>query len=273
MHDKATAIKRLITGIYFTSITLYALTPSMVEAADIDDCKSKYNSFISNNAYTSNEKIKRFEELSGECSKSGLYEHQLAKLYFDAGRYDDAKKTLLSGLSYKTDFDKELKSDLVDAYVALGNYKESENIANSLITDYENWYGGYYALGEMRLLNRRFREGIEYLEKSNSLQSSQGAYLMLVIAYHQIDEHKKAVSSMKSAIEFGDTAFFNRGAVISTAYSLIALNRLQDAKAILAKHQKMTSGSENDPGFIRVVMYLKKKIDEITASNGGGKSK
>lgn len=264
MLGKTTITDYLMAGV---CVGLFAITPTMAADEVGNECESKYNSLELVGTLNLDEKIERFKTLGEECSKSGLYEYNLAKLYFDAGRHEDAKNILLAGISYKTPFDKELKSRLVDAHVALGNYKESDKIANGLMADYGNWYGGYYAAGEMHLLNRRFREGIRYLEKSNSLQKSQGAYLMLVIAYHQIDDHEKTVSSMKSAIGFDDTAFTNRGAVVSTAYSLIALGRLQDAKAILSTHQKMTLGSENDPAFIRAVMYLKKKISETTASN------
>ena len=116
--------------------------------------------------------------------------------------------------------------------------------------------------GNVYLIKRRVRDAIKALNKANSLTDTMDAHLMLVLAHHQTDNHQKTIESMKSAIDFDNQALTSRSAVISTAYSLMALGRLQGAKNILSAHQKKTVGSENDQNFIKAVIYLKKKISE-----------
>lgn len=258
---------RLTSGISVVFLSLSmggaVIMPSVSVAGDRGWCDQQFDTIDKSGKYPNPvTKIEQWKSLTGKCGKSGIYESRLGKLYSDAGMNEQAKKIILEGISYKTEYDKELKFSLADIYIAQGKYDEAEKLADQLQESYEDWFGGYFMQGNVFIIKRRFREAISALNKANSHTDTMDAHLMLVLAYHQSDNHQKTVESMKSAIEFSDQALTVRSAVISAAYSLMALGRFQDAKETLSAHQKMTVGSENDQNFINAVLYLKQKLSE-----------
>lgn len=254
-----------IISVVFLSLSIggAVIFPGVSLAGDGGFCDKQFKTIENSGKYpTPENKIDKWKSFKDKCGKSGLYESRLGKLYSDAGINDEAKKIILEGISYNTKHDKELKFGLADVYVAQGKYDEAEKVAWQLKESYGDWFGGYFMLGNVYVIKRRFREAINVLNKANTLTDTMDGQLMLVLAYHQTDNHQKTIESMQSSLEFGDHPLTVRSAVISTAYSLMALGRLQGAKDILSVHQKKTVGSENDQNFIKAVMYLKQRISE-----------
>ena len=159
-------------------------------------------------------KIFPWKSLKNKCGKSGLYESRLGKLYSEAGMNDEAEKVILEGISYKTTHNKILIFGLADIYIAQKKYDDAENLANQLKESYGKWFGGYFMLGNVYVLKRRFHEVINVLNKAKKLTDTMDVHLMLVLAYHQTDNHQKTVESMKSALEFSDHPLTVRSAVL-----------------------------------------------------------
>jgi len=207
-------------------------------------------------------KTNRLESLGSQCEGTGIYESRLGGLYSEQGRYDDARKVLLSGLGRETQYNKQIRIALFDVEFRQQHLPKAEAEALALIKDFPDWVGGYGALGQVRLVQHRFQEGIEDLERANSLEPTSGAYTLLAMAYYQVDRPRDSAIAMQKALRIDKDALAHTQAVCATAYSLVALGHLPEAEDLLAKHLKVQPKAVNDPTYQAASALIEKRIQE-----------
>lgn len=204
-------------------------------------------------------KTKRWEALGARCSGTGSYESRLGTFYTRAGRYDAARQVIRRGLARKTAYEKELRLALSDIEFREGALDKSEEQSLALIRDFPDWAGGHVALGETRLVQGRIPEGIQSLERANSLSPSSGAYTLLAMAYYKTGRPRDSVVSMQKALKLDAAALRHTQAVCATVYSLLAIGEMTAADDLLTQHLQVQPTASGDPVFKRAAAAVKQR--------------
>lgn len=246
--------------VFSLSLVLFTIATNIYA---IELCDDEFSNLYKQEELSNIEsKLNRWGALSEKCAGTGLYESRLGHLYYEAQQYEKSKTIIENGLKLKSEFDKELLFGLADTEAMLGDLNTSLDIANQLVNQYGNWYGGYQILGRIYAHQQRFNLAIDAYEKSNSLEELAGTYSALVICYYHKNDHEKAITAMQKAIKLDNTQLAQRLAVPAAAYSLTELGYLDAAEDLLIQHQSVRPESKDDPVFARTVIHLQKKMDE-----------
>jgi len=212
------------------------------------------------------DKIKGWEALASHCKDTGIYEARLGGLYTNAGRYEEARAVLKCGLALKSDYQQQLRLGLSDVDFRQGKIDESATESLALIKDFPDWAGGYAGLGETRLVQHRFPEAIENLERANAMEPSSGAYILLTMAYYGAGRPRESAMAMQKALRLNRSALENTEAVCAAAYSLVLLGYLHEADDILTKHLKVRPGAASDREYQEAVAAIKKRLAAPSAA-------
>lgn len=234
-----------------------------MSASDKLDCESEFARIMEDGRYVQlGSKIKRWEALGPRCAGTGIYESRLGTFYTQAKRYDAAKEIINQGIAKKTGYEKELRLALFAVEFRQERLQESEMQALSLVKDFPKWAGGYSALGEVRLVQHRFLEAIDYLERANSLTPISGVYVLLAMAYYKVDRPRDSVIAMQNALKLDVEALRHTQAVCAAAFSLVAIGKLAAADDLLIKHLRVQPAAISDPTFQEASSLVAKKIQE-----------
>lgn len=224
------------------------------------DCEAIYQAVTDSTAFpTSQSKIRHLSEQGQGCRGTGLYESRLAYFYVESGKIDEAARVLNQGLSTRNDYHKQLKYSLADLDVTRGRLDQALRNATALKTEYPDWFGGYMLLAKITLMQRRFAESIQYGMEANKREPNSSVYLGLAIAHHQLDQDEQAVEAGLKAIEMDPLVVKSGAGVDETIYSLVRLNRPQDAIALAKARMKNDSAWRTDPVFVKAYEYLRQR--------------
>ena len=216
-------------------------------------------------------KISRMEALASQCRGTGIYESRLGTFYSEAGRLEDARKLLLSGLTHNTAYSKELRLGLFYVDFRQEKMTDAEKQASSLLSDFPTWAGSYNAIAQVQLLQGRFQEAVQNLEHANQLEADAGTYALLTMAYYKLGRPKDAVVAMQHALRLNRSLVGHTQAVCATVYSLVALGYIAEADDLLTKHLRVKPEAASDPTFIAasgLVASEKQKVREPSVPGG-----
>jgi tetratricopeptide (TPR) repeat protein len=194
-------------------------------------------------------RTKRLEQMGPQCKGTGIYEARLAHFYTEEGRYDEARDMVAQGLKAGSHADKELRLAQTTIEFRQGRLADAERHAVKLIEDFPNWNGGYLSLGETRLVQHRFQEGIEQLEHANALEPVAGAYTLLTMAYYQVGRPRDSAKAMQAALRLDIVSLKHTQAVCAAAYSLVSLGHVPEADDLLVKHARARPDAVNDSTY------------------------
>ncbi len=122
------------------------------------------------------------------CSKDGSYQLILAGLYesramyLKYGYYDyKAVEGILATAIKNANYDARYhKLHLCNAYAGLGKKNKAKLLAEQMIKDYPNWFGGYYSLGGYYFKLKKYDQAKQHFEKTIILNDKHvTTYLML----------------------------------------------------------------------------------------------
>jgi tetratricopeptide (TPR) repeat protein len=82
----------------------------------------------------------------------GRYEHELGNLYFNVGRYTDAKIEFEGGIRVNQQYG-PLYMGLALVNAKLGRDQEAYSAASQAIEKFPNWFGGYFAMANLEWQN------------------------------------------------------------------------------------------------------------------------
>lgn len=222
------------------------------------DCNVEFAKIINQgDSFDIKQKIQKVEEkLSKTCEGTGQYEGGLAKLYSLSGNNDKALKILNTAIENKLPYEKELKLGYFDVLIRQEALNEANSYANKLISEYPNWYGGYISLGQLKLINEEYAEAVKYLTKSNEINELPSAYILLVIAYFNLEDYRQSAISMQKAIKLDMDSLSHTQAVCAASYSLLELGYQAEAKDLLIKHLKVNPTAKNSAEYKKAVSIV-----------------
>ena len=259
-----TSSEKYCTGILVLCLfVMVKPAEAAMNTSDKIDCEAEFVNIMEDSRYAElSSKIKHWESLRTQCSGTGIYEARLGALYTQAGKYEVAINVVREGLEVKSDYEKDLRLVLYDIDARQQRLRESEAQATSLTKDFPNWNGGYVALGETLLIQGRFYEGIDNLERANSLTPNMAAYKLLAMAYYKVNRPRDSAIAMQKALKISKDALKDTQAVCATAYSLVTIGELAAADDLLVKHLRVQPDANNDPTYQKATAFVAKKIHE-----------
>lgn len=202
---------------------------------------------------------KALESHRSECVGTGIFESRLSALYFEGGRYDEAEKLLLEGLRRPNPYHKILRFSLADIDIARGNYEGAKAKARDLVKDYPAWEGGYRMGAKAALMQKNFKESIEYGLAANRIAPEAGVFLGLAIAYHQLDMHGEAVNAAYEGIKLNPKVVGKAAGINEAIYSLVQLKREDDARKLARARIDADPNWRSDAALVRAIQYLERR--------------
>lgn len=255
--------KQVIKKIVINSKALLLITslmlPGIVMAEENKiDCDVEFGKILNQgDSFDIKGKIQQLEEkLSKTCKGTGSYEGRLAKLYSLSGNNEKALKILDAAITNKLPHEKELKLGYFDALFRQEKLNDAGDYANKLIKEYSDWYGGYISLGQVKLVNEEYVDAIKYLTKSIQLNEVPSAYILLVIAYFNLEDYRQSAISMQKAVKLDIDSLSHTQAVCAASYSLVELGHKAEAKDLLVKHLKVNPEAANSIEYKKAVSII-----------------
>jgi tetratricopeptide (TPR) repeat protein len=261
-HERLACAARSAGRAWLLAILLLAPEGAMAAAEGPSNCDSEFGDLLNSGNYPDLQgKIQRWNSLAQRCAGSGIYESRLGVLYTEAGNFGKARNILQRGLELNTVYDRNLRVALADLSFRQGDLVASEQESLETIRRFPDFAGGYLILGQTYLATRRFPEGIQNLEKSNSLEKSASANIMLAMAYYQVRRPRDAVEAMRQAVEQDGAAIGHTQAVCATAFSLVELGFAPQAKELLEKHLEVKPTAADDPTFRQAIKLVATRLN------------
>ena len=126
----------------------------------------------------------------------------LSKIELELGKYDKAESYLNTVLQRTSD-NLSYKCDLGDIYLKEKKYKEAQKIANSVITENENYIYGYILGAKAAYAAKDFQTAKEFAQSALSIDinCSEGYYYLALVRIEEGD-FEEAIECMKRAITF-----------------------------------------------------------------------
>ena len=248
--------KRILAILYFIFLGF-----GSAFGATVNTCEKEWDEVLTSKSLSSyDSKIEYWKSKSKLCSKTGIYEFRVGHLYTMSGQLSKAESAFNKGLSYKTGYRKELLSGLASLYLKKRDWTSAESLNNSIITEYPQWYDGYQGLGTVKLIQGKFKEAIDLLNKSNQLTPSAVSYRHLTIAYNQVGDHTNAAKSINAAFEMDSKIQSDRDPMLAAAISYARLGKYKVADGLLAMLLKARPEVQNDKEFLNIAAFVSKKL-------------
>lgn len=206
---------------------------------------------------TMESKLRYFASFEQSCGGSGLYDSRLSFLYAQVGDIPAARAALEKGLSTDNEYHTSLKYSLADLWVQEGDLEKANKLAENLIVDHADWYGGYMLLAKINLMQQNFEQSVQYGIKANSIEPTAGVFVGLAIAYHQLDQDQLAIDAMMEAIKLDSRVLASKSGTNEAIYSLVNLDNLQGASEMAYGRILSDAHWREDPTFVKAVAYLK----------------
>ncbi len=247
--------------------SLWSLSVNSAENKKID-CNKEFTILFDKDKFESlGSRIKRWESLGSQCGGTGLYESRLAELFRLSGDVEKAQSILESAIKAKTTYEKELRFGLGDLQFLKGNLSEAEQLSIQLIQEYPDWVGGYVLLSKVLTIQKRFKEVIPLIEKALKLQEIPDLYASLAISHNKLGGYKQSVKMMYMALALDKDMIKERLAVSATIFSLVKLDRVDEAKRLLNQQLKADPESKTDSNVIRIIEFFDKTAGSTTSDD------
>ncbi|MGI9215282.1 MAG: tetratricopeptide repeat protein, partial [Gammaproteobacteria bacterium] len=213
------------------------------------------------------EKIKAWEYYEEQCSRDGSYQLILGDFYLSYGFTSKAKKILedtLKNANYDTRYHKLW---LQGVYLGLNEMKKAKSLAEQMIKDYSNWFGGFYSLGAYYFNLEKYDLAKHYLDKAVTLNNKDpDTYLMLsYIAYVLNDSNEKVIKYYCKAINLDYIkSLLNIKSSLGTVVILVNQGKFEYAKNLLDEFQKVQQKFDHevckDERFLKAKKYYEDKL-------------
>lgn len=169
-----------ILAILGASAWASAATPT----ANVDSCGIEWNQVQALPDFA--DQLVRWQALAPKCAKSGIYEVRLAGLLTLAGRYDEAREAVRSGLALDTPFRKELLGARAAISLNTMQLADAQKQYQALISSYPDYFDGYCGMGALRLMERKFPEAVDYSPLFKNMSGNIQLHRLGLIRYRDL---------------------------------------------------------------------------------------
>lgn len=236
-----------------------------LEASEV--CQQAFDVLYATAFESHEERINAWRSKEKECAGTGLFEARLAALYQAAGEHQKAIELVNASIGFGEVYRKQLLLVRSESSYILEQLPQARADAERLVTEYPDWEGGYFVLGQVNLAEKRYEEAVENYDAVNRLGRMANAYSMLAIAHYYLKNYTKSVESMQYAVSMSQgEELGNSLPVVAASYSLIHLGYLDKALAFLQEHQAVVPESKDNLHFIRVAKFLEQKMKARAAA-------
>lgn len=227
-------------------------------------CREKTGEILSQQISVK-KKIGKWVKYKRLCSIDGSYQFILGEMYMSDGNFEKARQMLENTISRSSYDLRYLKFLLHGAYIGLNENEKAKNLAEQMINNDPNWYGGYASLGVDYFNLKEYGLAKQYLEKSVELEDKNfEVYLILASTYYEInDKDNKVVEYYKKAAALNRTkTLLNRRGCASTAVVFINQGKFEDAKSLLEAQEEVDPSVSKEEIFLKVKEYYENKLKE-----------
>ncbi len=213
------------------------------------------------------EKINAWKNYEKQCSKDGSYQLILSDFYASYKSLDTARQILedsITNAKYDTRYH---KLRLQRVYLNLNEMKKAKFLADQMINDYTDWYGGFDSLGTYYYCIEKYDLAKQYLEKAFAFNDKDPTtYLKLgYIAYILNEKDEKVIEYYDKALmlDYIITLLDRRGCA---AHAVVLINQgnFEDAKSLLDAEQKVDPDVCKEERFLRVTTYYEEELKKQT---------
>ena len=241
-------------------------------------CDQEWAEIYSNSSLSNDSKIQRWEGLKPNCSGKASYDHRLAFVYSQSGKFDDAERILRESIKKYSDPNDlaVLEYDLIDLererlfYAGSASSESLKNVLEKIhkhIEKYRNHSLGYSAAAGLYLLLAENESAAEYSQKAISIEPDYLAFRTLAIASTNLDNYDQAIASAISASELNPGFRRDIDLMMSAAYAYISIGDVRNAKAALGALLQERPEIKEQEGFNRLVGFVYKRAEELEDSS------
>lgn len=208
------------------------------------------------------DQLARWQALAPKCAGSGLYEVRLTGLLTVTGRYDEARQAVRGGLALNTAYKKELLG--ADAAISLNTMQlaDAQKQYQALIASYPDYFDGYCGMGALMLMERKFPQAVDYLNRAAQHQQSWIIYRHLTIAYAQLHQHQQAVEAFDKAYRLNPKVVGDKDAIHAAARSLMFLGNYRAAEGAINLLLNANPAAGADPQIQQTERIIQQKLRE-----------
>lgn len=205
--------------------------------------------------------IAALEPLAAKCAGSSDYVVRMADLYMDAGYFDKAEKTFLSGLELNSPQKKNIMFGLSSVYVRKGDFRSANRYADRLLREYPDWFGSHSAKATSLIFgDSDYVKATSFFVRSNELADKEedslailSNDLLLSVCFYNQGKFRESAMSLQSAFKINrGLAMTDTPAVAAGAASLLELGFDKEAAELVEIHYKFLPDSMRDEFFKKV---------------------
>lgn len=238
------------------------------------DCDQRWGEVFSSAAPSSEEKAQRWQQLRPDCGGDASYDHRLALLLTESGRFDEAEAVIRQSIDEHSDPDvlAVLEYDLIDIERArvfsagdpgaaalrkvLGLYLEHNE-------KYRGHAPGYSAAAGIYLLLDEPQKAVGYSRRALTIEPDYLAYRSLAIALTRLDQFELALDSAILASELNPAFPRDIDLMMSVAFAYISMDDVDNAKASLGALLRARPEIRGQEQFDRLVGFVYQRADEL----------
>jgi tetratricopeptide (TPR) repeat protein len=223
-----------------------------------------------------NDLLKKWQNLSAQCSGTGIYEFRLATIYERLGQLEKAKEIVENAIKSNYGYQHFLKlgKNLYQFITLVTNgvqkqaaYDAIERNYKDLINEKPNWVLPYEQLANTQLYNEKIVEAIDSAQKAIELDSNSWmGFRILVLGLAQGKEYETAKKFIVNAIQLNDALLAEAEFMYAASLSYIKTGDLETAEQSLLVLLERNPAVKNDKMFQKIVGYLKAKQSEENKS-------
>lgn len=215
--------------------------------------------------------LDKWLDIDNACKETGYFYLRLGNLYSSLKDLPKAQTAYEKASTYDSALERGIEMALANVHYqqALLGYgdpvehtKIAEKIFLSLIEKYPEYYGAYIQYSFLLLSAGRYDEVIRNAERGVSIKPFGAGYRNLVIAYCELGQYQKSVSSFEKAYMTYEGLTSDRNSMLCAALSYARTGDTQMAKGLLVELTENRPEIIEDQFFIKVLDLVKAEIDE-----------
>lgn len=245
--------------------------------AAYSECDEEWSKIFQNHSLSNEDKVNRWEGLRASCGGNSDYDHRLAHVYEQSGRFDDAEKVLRRAISKYNNsyilaaFEYAL-IDLARARVFYGGNPSAESLRGVLelylshtkkfsehALGFSGTAGIYQLLGEPE-------QAAAYSRKAINIEPDYLAHRTLAISLAQLGEFDLAIDNAISASKLNPGFRRDTDLMLSAAYAYISMDDVRNAKASLGALLQERPEVKDQEQFNRLAGFVYKRAAELESS-------
>jgi tetratricopeptide (TPR) repeat protein len=176
------------------------------------------------------------EQRRPECTGSGEFDTALASFLRQAGRFTESDSAASAGLQSRNRLRPNLLQVLAANRLSRGDVEGSYIAARKIADEYPAYPGIYFLLSEIDFLRRNFSTASAWTQKAIALQPDGLGYMVLATSLYQEKKYTETVAAVDGALRIDPNRIGNPAGVVEGVYSLILLNRRDEARRLLKRH-------------------------------------